>query len=124
MQAHVSAAKAGVDALMNVVAVEYGPAGVRANVIAPGPIEGTEGVARLIPKEVKEKTTKAIPAGRYGTIDDIANAGLYLFSPAASYVNGAVLVVDGGSWHTESMTSSVEYPEVSRSELESVMPQD
>lgn len=81
MQAHVSAAKAGVDALMNVIAVEYGPSGVRANVIAPGPIDNTEGVARLVPRDVKEQMTKKIPAGRYGTVEDIANAGLYLFSP-------------------------------------------
>lgn len=50
LQAHVSAAKAGVDALFRVLAVEYGPRGVRANVIAPGPIDGTEGLSRLLPQ--------------------------------------------------------------------------
>ncbi|ORY87495.1 hypothetical protein BCR35DRAFT_289575 [Leucosporidium creatinivorum] len=112
LQAHVSAAKAGIDALMNVVAVEYGPAGVRANVIAPGPIEGTEGVARLIPKDVIAETTKAIPSQRYGTIEDIGNAGVFLFSPAASYVNGAVLVVDGAQWHNSTTSKSVPYPDM------------
>lgn len=101
LQAHVSAAKAAVDALMKVIAVEYGPWGVRANIIAPGPIEGTEGVARLIPREVIEATTKQIPLGRYGAIDEIADAGAWLFSPAASYVTGACIVVDGGQVRDE-----------------------
>lgn len=51
LQAHVSAAKAGVDALSAVIAVEEGPRGVRSNVISPGPISGTEGMARLSNKE-------------------------------------------------------------------------
>lgn len=102
LQSHVSAAKAGIEALFNVIAVEYGPAGVRANIIAPGPIEGTEGVARLVPVHVVEKLKAANPMQRYGTVEDIANAGLFLFSPAANYVTGAKLVVDGGDWHNSS----------------------
>jgi 2,4-dienoyl-CoA reductase [(3E)-enoyl-CoA-producing], peroxisomal len=51
LQAHVSAAKAGVDALSAVIAVEEGPRGVRSNVISPGPIGGTEGMTRLSSKE-------------------------------------------------------------------------
>ncbi|KDE06732.1 2,4-dienoyl-CoA reductase (NADPH2) [Microbotryum lychnidis-dioicae p1A1 Lamole] len=111
MQAHVSAAKAAIDSLFNVIAVEYGPLGVRANIIAPGPIDGTEGVARLIPKEIIEESKKLIPLGRNGTIEDIANSGVFLFSPAASYITGSVLVVDGGQWHNGSMSRSITYPD-------------
>ncbi|SGY13998.1 BQ5605_C010g06023 [Microbotryum silenes-dioicae] len=111
MQAHVSAAKAAIDSLFNVIAVEYGPLGVRANIIAPGPIDGTEGVARLIPKEIIEESKKLIPLGRNGTIEDIANSGVFLFSPAASYITGSVLVIDGGQWHNGSMSRSITYPD-------------
>jgi 2,4-dienoyl-CoA reductase [(3E)-enoyl-CoA-producing], peroxisomal len=72
MQAHVSAAKAAIDALSQVVTVEYGPFGVRSNVISPGGIAGTEGIERLMPKEVTEQATKVIPLGRLGTVEDIA----------------------------------------------------
>jgi 2,4-dienoyl-CoA reductase [(3E)-enoyl-CoA-producing], peroxisomal len=73
MQAHVSAAKAAIDALSQVVTVEYGPHGVRSNVISPGGIVGTEGIERLMPKEVTEQATKAIPLGRLGAVEDIAD---------------------------------------------------
>ena len=49
MQSHVAAAKAGIDALTRNLAVEWGPLGIRSNAIAPGPIDGTEGMARLAP---------------------------------------------------------------------------
>lgn len=52
LQAHPSAAKAGVDALSAVIAVEEGPRGVRSNVIAPGPIASTEGVTRLVQENI------------------------------------------------------------------------
>ncbi|WVF73051.1 hypothetical protein IAT40_007869 [Kwoniella sp. CBS 6097] len=93
-QAHVSAAKAGVDALSQVLAVEEGPRGVRSNVIAPGPIGNTEGMSRLTPKGFDP--VNGIPLGRQGDTSDIANAALYLFSPAAAWVTGTVTVVDGG----------------------------
>jgi NAD(P)-dependent dehydrogenase (short-subunit alcohol dehydrogenase family) len=51
LQAHVCAAKAGVDMLTRVLAIEWGGAGVRVNSVVPGPIEGTEGMARLAPTE-------------------------------------------------------------------------
>jgi 2,4-dienoyl-CoA reductase [(3E)-enoyl-CoA-producing], peroxisomal len=69
----VSAAKAAVDALSQVVAVEFGPYGVRSNVIAPGGIEGTEGVERLMPVELRGKSINAVPLGRLGTVDEIAD---------------------------------------------------
>ena len=73
LQAHVSAAKAAIDALSQVVAVEFGPFGVRSNVISPGGIEGTEGVERLMPKEFRDKSDSGIPLRRLGTVEEIAD---------------------------------------------------
>jgi peroxisomal 2,4-dienoyl-CoA reductase len=98
MQLHVSAAKAGVDALTKNLAVEWGPYGIRVNAIAPGPIADTEGMKRLVPEPIKEKLRRRIPLGRFGLIKDIENAAVFLCSDAASFVNGAILVVDGGQW--------------------------
>jgi peroxisomal 2,4-dienoyl-CoA reductase len=97
-QLHVSAAKAGVDALTRNLAVEWGRHGIRVNAIAPGPVEDTEGMARLVPEQVKEKLRRRIPLGRFGRIRDVEQAALFLCSDAASFINGAVLVVDGGQW--------------------------
>jgi peroxisomal 2,4-dienoyl-CoA reductase len=96
LQVHASAAKAGVDALTKNLAVEWGRFGIRVCGIAPGPIAETEGMKRLAPGEVSAKMTASIPAGRFGSIDEIAAAAVYLRSPAAAYVTGHVLVVDGG----------------------------
>ena len=98
MQLHVSAAKAGVDALTRNLAVEWGRYGIRVNGIAPGPIEDTEGMKRLVPEPVKERLRKNIPLGRFGRISDIEKAAVFLCSEAASFINGVVLVVDGGQW--------------------------
>jgi peroxisomal 2,4-dienoyl-CoA reductase len=97
-QAHAAAAKAGVDSLTRTLAVEWGPHGIRVNGIAPGPIEGTEGVRRLTNEQSRELALRNSPLGRMGTTADIANAALYLVSDAASFVNGVTLVVDGGLW--------------------------
>ncbi len=98
MQLHVSAAKAGVDALTRNLAVEWGRYGIRVNGIAPGPIEDTEGMKRLVPEPIKEKLKRKIPLGRFGRISDIEKAAVFLCSDAASFINGAMLVVDGGQW--------------------------
>ena len=98
MQLHVSAAKAGVDALTRNLAVEWGRFGIRSNAIAPGPIEDTEGMKRLVPEPIKEKLRQRIPLGRFGLIKDIENAAVFLCSEAGNFINGAVLVVDGGHW--------------------------
>ncbi|PCJ16553.1 MAG: short-chain dehydrogenase [Candidatus Cloacimonadota bacterium] len=95
-QCHVGAAKAGIDNLMQNLALEWGSYGIRVNSIVPGPIEGTEGMARLAPGEVGKKLRKMIPAGRMGTKDDIGAAAAFLCSPLASYITGTVLKVDGG----------------------------
>jgi peroxisomal 2,4-dienoyl-CoA reductase len=98
LQLHVSAAKAGVDALTRNLAVEWGRHGIRVNAIAPGPIGDTEGMKRLVPEPIKEKLRQRIPLGRFGEIADIEKAAVFLCSEAAGYINGTVLVVDGGHW--------------------------
>ncbi len=98
LQLHVSAAKAGVDALTRNLAVEWGRYGIRVNAIAPGPIGDTEGMKRLVPEPIKEKLRQRIPLGRFGEIADIERAAVFLCSEAAGFINGTVLVVDGGHW--------------------------
>lgn len=98
MQIHVSAAKAGVDAITRNLSVEWGRYGIRVNGIAPGPIEDTEGMKRLLIPELRDTLVKRIPVGRFGRIQDIENAALFLTSDAATYINGVTLVVDGGQW--------------------------
>jgi peroxisomal 2,4-dienoyl-CoA reductase len=95
-QLHASAAKAGVDAMTRNLAVEWGPSGVRVVSIAPGPIGDTEGMRRLAPGELSTRMTKGIPLGRFGAIDEIAAMAVFLRTPAAAYITGAVMVVDGG----------------------------
>jgi len=104
LQAHAAAAKAGVDALSATVALEYGPQGITSNVITPGPIAGTEGMERL------GSSFKRIPLQRYGTVKEIADGTVYLFSDAGNYVNGEVLVIDGASWRSPSSMGGLQYP--------------
>jgi peroxisomal 2,4-dienoyl-CoA reductase len=92
MQTHASVAKAGVDAMAMAVMIEQGPKGVTSNVIAPGPIAGTEGLARLSSEESRSSGPRQIPSGRYGTVKEIADATVYLFSDTGNYVNGEILV--------------------------------
>jgi peroxisomal 2,4-dienoyl-CoA reductase len=98
LQVHASAAKAGVDAITRTLAVEWGPLGIQVNGIAPGPIDGTEGMSRLAPGEMRDATIRGVPLRRLGTVEDIAQCALWLTSGAASYVNGETVVVDGGAW--------------------------
>ncbi|KAF2126019.1 peroxisomal 2,4-dienoyl-CoA reductase-like protein SPS19 [Dothidotthia symphoricarpi CBS 119687] len=111
LQSHVSVAKAGIDAMSVSVAIEQGPKGVTSNVIAPGPIAGTEGMARLSKKENLAAANKAVPVGRFGYVKEIADATVYLFSDAGNFVNGETVVVDGGAWHTAGFAGGFEYPE-------------
>jgi NAD(P)-dependent dehydrogenase (short-subunit alcohol dehydrogenase family) len=97
-QAHVCAAKAGVELLMKTLAIEWGPQGIRANCITPGPTDDTEGMRRLAPTpEARAAAEKSVPLGRYGTKDELADLALFLCSPAASYITGAVYHCDGGT---------------------------
>ncbi|CAD6504012.1 BgTH12-05750 [Blumeria graminis f. sp. triticale] len=114
LQAHVAVAKAGIDALSASVALELGPRGLTSNVIAPGPIAGTEGMKRLGNRdsEASGEAFKKVPLQRYGSVKEIADGTIYLFSEAGNFVNGAVLVIDGGDWRTPSASMlQGEYPD-------------
>ena len=89
--------------------MEEGPHGVRSNVIAPGVIAGTEGDDRLSPKSPTGQNHSPLPLGRKGDSRDIANATVFLFSDAASFISGQILVVDGAYEHLR--TSMLPYPE-------------
>jgi NAD(P)-dependent dehydrogenase (short-subunit alcohol dehydrogenase family) len=108
-QVHVCAAKAGVDQITRVLALEWGPDGIRVNSISPGPIAGTEGVKRLMPggDDGVALAAKHVPLGRMGEKSDIANLALFLASPYASYLSGAVIPCDGGGAF-ESVKISIE----------------
>lgn len=96
-QAHVCAAKAGVDMLTSTTAQEWGPMGVRVNGVIPGPIDGTEGMARLAPTdEIRKKVETSVPLGRMGDVSDVADVCLFLASDAARYVSGVTMAADGG----------------------------
>jgi peroxisomal 2,4-dienoyl-CoA reductase len=97
-QAHASAAKAGIDALTRTLAAEWGPHQIRVNGIAPGPVEGTEGVRRLTSDRSRRMIEEQCPLGRMATIDEVADAALFLCSDASRFITGVTLVVDGGLW--------------------------
>lgn len=108
MQAHACAAKAGINQLVRTLAIEWGP-DVRVNGISPGPIADTEGMARLAPDEASRSAHYArIPMKRWGTCHEIAEAAVFLSTPAASYVTGAILDIDGGSSVGDATRTSVE----------------
>ena len=89
------ASKGGVITLAKTLAVELAEAGVTVNALAPGPIE-TELVAAMHDGETRRAYRAVTPANRYGSVQEVAAAALFLASDAASYVNGHVLSVDGG----------------------------
>jgi NAD(P)-dependent dehydrogenase (short-subunit alcohol dehydrogenase family) len=96
-QAHVNAAKAGVNMLTQTLAVEWGPLGIRVNAVVPGAVDNTEGMERLAPVgPIREALTKHLPLGRLATKDDIADFVTFLCSDAARYVTGGIMTCDGG----------------------------
>ena len=94
--APAAAAKAGIQSLTRTLALEWGPKNILSNTVAPGPIADTVGT-----RKIHEETDRAeaeldrVPVARFGRVDEIAAAVTYLVSPAALYVNGTDLVVDG-----------------------------
>lgn len=97
-QAHASAAKAGVDMLTRSLALEWGPEGIRVNAIVPGPIDGTEGMARLTPTpEARRAAEEKVPLRRFGTLEEVGETAVFLCSSSASYINGAIVYCDGGA---------------------------
>src|SRR5262245_2524336 len=97
-QAHAAAAKAGIDSLTRTLAVEWGPQRIRVNGLAPGPVEGTEGVARLTTPASRKMIDEQCPLGRMASIEEVAASAVFLCSAAASMVTGVTLVLDGGLW--------------------------
>jgi 2,4-dienoyl-CoA reductase [(3E)-enoyl-CoA-producing], peroxisomal len=97
-QSHAAAAKAGIDSLTRTLAVEWGPHQIRVNGLAPGPVEGTEGVARLTTPASRTMIDEQCPLGRMARIDEVAAAALFLCSDAAAFITGVTLVIDGGLW--------------------------
>ncbi len=96
-QAHVCAAKAGVEMLTRTLALEWGPDGIRANCVTPGPTDDTEGMRRLAPSdEARAAIVRRVPLRRLGTRDELADLALFLCSDAAGYITGAVYACDGG----------------------------
>lgn len=92
---HSGAAKAAVLNLTRSLAVEWAP--IRVNAVAPGPVDGTEGMKRLADDlGLRPQLEGMIPLGRLAQPDEVAQTCMFLASPAASYVTGACLVADGG----------------------------
>ncbi|GAA2239688.1 2-dehydro-3-deoxy-D-gluconate 5-dehydrogenase KduD [Promicromonospora sukumoe] len=91
-----AASKHGVAGMTKALANEWGPHGVQVNAIAPGYMATDNTTALRDDADRSRSILERIPAGRWGTAEDIAGSAVFLSSPAADYVNGHVLVVDGG----------------------------
>lgn len=95
-----AAAKAGVLAMTRSLAVEWAKYGIRSNAIAPGPFPTKGAWDRLLPGNLAEKfdMSKKVPLKRVGNHQELANLAAYLVSDFSGYINGEVIVIDGGEW--------------------------
>jgi NAD(P)-dependent dehydrogenase (short-subunit alcohol dehydrogenase family) len=91
-----TASKGGVLSLTRSLAVQYGPQGVRANAICPGPVETPMLRQLWSSEEERNKRLRRIPLGRFGAPEDIINAGVFLASDESSWITGNTFMVDGG----------------------------
>lgn len=94
--------KAGIAAMTQSLAVEWGPKGIRANAIAPGPFPSKGMSDRLMPEPLARKTggtdTGRNPMGRWGELSELDNLAIFLLSGRCDYINGAIIPIDGGQW--------------------------
>jgi NAD(P)-dependent dehydrogenase (short-subunit alcohol dehydrogenase family) len=91
--------KAGVEALMRSLAVEWGDRGIRMNAIAPGPIPTQGAFSRLLPRpEFETAALDRNPQHRFGTVEELANLAAFLVSDGSAYINGEVVRMDGGEF--------------------------
>jgi NAD(P)-dependent dehydrogenase (short-subunit alcohol dehydrogenase family) len=96
---HSAAAKAGVIAMTQTLAVEWGPRNVQVNCLCPGFVDTEQSRTALWPtEEGRRRILDTVPPGRFQTVQEVVEAGLFLCTPAADYINGEVLVADGGQW--------------------------
>jgi len=92
-----TASKGGVDALTRLLAVQYGPSGVRANCICPGGVDTPMSAGVFAGPEAEQRAKRSIPIGRYAQPEDIADVALFLLSDAARYITGQTFPVEGGA---------------------------
>jgi 3-oxoacyl-[acyl-carrier protein] reductase len=97
-QANYAASKAGQIGLAKAVAREVASRNITVNSVAPGFIESADsgGMTADLTDEQRQQILTRIPAGRFGTAEEVAAAVLYLVSPGASYITGQTLTIDGG----------------------------
>lgn len=95
-QANYSASKAGIVGLTKTAAKEYASRGITVNAVAPGFIKTA--MTDVLPENVKEEIKKIIPLGRFGTVEDVSNAVIFLASPDSGYITGQVIHVNGGMY--------------------------
>jgi len=88
--------KAAIDMLSQQMSIEWGPLGIRSNTVAPGLIDGGMSAPIFADPEFRRRRSEKVPAGRLGTVEDIAHAVLFLCSDESQYITGHQLVVDGG----------------------------